>query len=292
MRPVGRPPFNDRWATIDAAEAASIALGRYCSACEIPLIPAGIGWDAATGERVTGPVNANVTWPNLLVLCRHCVQAAARLGPESWGTPLRPDRDRTFGLGAAAPFRYDLVPLETVGSDGGEAEVVERLVVVAEDTAAADTVRLFGLNDYQPFDAARSTLAAADRSQLAFSGAYRRQLREFDDGRMMLRTNAWHAAHRAGELYPELAAAGQQQAWARLLAGAMAGQGFWSVWASVLTSAVPDLPLLASVLAPAATVLLTAENGAPQPNIEAVRAFSATRTDWLRPHLAFISERS
>ncbi|HEY6786443.1 MAG TPA: hypothetical protein VI365_03945, partial [Trebonia sp.] len=101
MRPVARPPWNPRWATLHASHAVAAALGEYCSACEIPLLSQRIAWNESSGEVVTGRARA-ADWDDLLVLCPHCARATAGQAPG--GTVLLPDRDATFALGPGAPF--------------------------------------------------------------------------------------------------------------------------------------------------------------------------------------------
>lgn len=302
MRPVARPPWSEHRASLEAVDAAVEALGEYCSACEIPLRRMGAAWNAATGRFVTGPTRA-ADWPDLLVLCAYCAAAVSTRSPADWGHPLLPHRDLTFALGGAAPFRYELRPTRPGAAAGGTTgddstgddstgDVVDRVLVLPQGESAADAVRLFGLNRYQPAHPARGTLAGAERAGLPLTAEHRRRLLEFDDPRLKLRTLAWHNANRASELYREMSAAGDQDVWAHFLAGAMSSRGFWSVWASVLTVRVPDLPLVAGVLAPSAGAGPQVLAARPSEPPDATGAFPATRGDWLRPDPPDSGERS
>lgn len=215
MRPVARPPWNPRWAALEASHAAVAALGEYCSACEIPLLSIRFAWNAGTGELVSGRARPQ-DWDDLFVLCPHCARAAAGQAPG--GNVLLPDRDVTFALGAGAPFGHEL---RTV-------DVTERVFVVPNGDAAAGTVRLFGLNTAQQADnLLRVTLRA-------------------DDPRLMLRTEAWEHANNAAMLYRQLTGDAARVGWSQLLAHAISSRGFWSVWAAVLIEV--DLPLVTSAL--------------------------------------------
>lgn len=285
MRPVSRPPWNPRWAALDAGDAAAFALGEYCSACEVPLPLSRIGWNAGTGEVVPGRARA-ADWDNLLVLCPHCARATAGQTPLSWGSPLLPDRDATFALlGSAAPFGYQLSTVETTGTDGGEPDAAERVFVVPNGEAAADTVRLFGLNTAYQVDPRLRLALSADPAELPLGGEQRRQLIEFDDPRLMLRTEAWRYATRAAELYWQMTDDADRISWAQLLAQAISSRGFWSVWATVLTGTVRNLPLIASALAVPPGPARTSAHGEARDRLVAgaVRDFPATRGDWLPP---------
>ena len=280
MRPVGRPPWNPRWAALDAGDAAAIAFGDYCSACEIPLPLRRIGWHAGTGEVLPGPAR-EADWDDLLVLCPHCAQSAAGQAPASWGAVLLPDRDATFGLGSDAPFGYQPVHFVVIGTDGGEPEVADRVFVEPNGEAAANTVRLFGLNTPVQADDRLRLALAAEPDELPLSGTERRKLIEFDDPRLMLRTAAWRHAREAADIYRELPEDDARLRWARLLGHAVSSRGFWSVWAAVLSASTVDRALLAAALAvpPAART-----PGSSQPEFaSATRAFPATRGDWLLP---------
>lgn len=278
MRPVARPPWNPRWAALDAGDAASAAFGEYCSACEIPLLLRRTGWNASTGEVMPGPARG-ADWDEVFVLCPHCAKAAAGQPPS--GNPLLPDRDATFVLGAGTPFGYQPRTVEVAGTDGGEPDVTERVFVVPSGEAAADTVRLFGLNTAQVTDERLRLALQADPAELPLSGEQRRQLIELDDPRLMLRTAAWQSARNAAALYRQATDDAGRVRWARLLAEAIGSRGFWSVWATVLT-AEADLPLVAAALglppgpvSPLTPIL--------RPVAVTVRDFPATRGDWLAP---------
>jgi hypothetical protein len=277
MRPVARPPWNPRWAGLDAGDAVSAAFGEYCSACEIPLLLRRVGWNARTGEVVPRRARA-ADWDDLLVLCPHCARAAAGQAPR--GSALLPDRDATFALGPGAPFGYQPRTVEVAGTDGGEPDITERVFVVPNGPAAAGTVRLFGLNAAQQVDDRLRLALQADPGELPLSGERRRQLIELDDPRLMLRTAAWENAKDAAVLYRQMTGDAARAAWARLLAQAVRSRGFWSVWAAVLAEV--DLPLVAGALGlpPGAAGL---ETPSRRPVAAAVRAFPATRGDWLTP---------
>lgn len=289
MRPVGRPPWNPSWAALDAGDAAAVAFGEYCSACEIPLPLSRIGWNASTGEVMLGRAR-EADWNDILVLCRHCAQSASGQPRTSWGNPLLPDRDATFTVVGDAPFGYRPGAVEVAGTDGGEPEVIKRVFVAPNSEAAADTVRLFGLNTAVQADDRLRLALAADPAELPLNATHRRQLIEFDDPRLMLRTAAWEHARDAAEIYQELPADADRVKWARLLAHAIRSRGFWSVWAAVLTATTVDRSLLTSALA----VQPAAGAGASpsRPSLPAaVRAFPATRGDWLQPPSDDTSER-
>jgi hypothetical protein len=278
---VRRPPWDPRWAALDAGDAAAIALGQYCSACEIPLPLRRTGWNAGTGEVVLGRAR-EVDWNDILVLCPHCAQSASGQSQTSWGNPLLPDRNATFTIASDAPFGYQPRTDVVAGTDGGEPDRVERVFVVPIGEAAADTVRLFGLNTAVQADDRLRLALAADPAELPLSGTQRRELIEFDDPRLMLRTAAWEHALDAAEIYQQLPEDADRIRWARLLAQAISSRGFWSVWADVLIATTVDRSLLVSALAiqPAAGY-----GGVPSrpPLPAAVRAFPATRGDWLQP---------
>jgi hypothetical protein len=277
MRPVSRPPWNARWGALKAAEATAEALGQYCSACEIPLQLNGVGWHAGTGALVTGYAWPE-DWNNLLVLCPFCARAAAGHSPADWGSPLRPDRDRTFALGASAPFGYQSRPFEVAGADGGKTAVIDRVFVVPNGASAADTVRLFGLNSHNL--AVGSLASDSELADLPVSGENRRRLMEGDDPRLMLRTAAWADAKEATELYRELKDPADYGPWARIQARVIAARGFWSVWATVLTAELPNPPLVAGLLG-VRPVAVRASPAGHQPMAAALHAFPATRGDWL-----------
>jgi len=264
MRPVARPPWNPRWAALDASHAAVAALGEYCSACEIRLLSMRSAWNAGTGEVVSGRARPE-DWDDLLVLCPHCARAAAGRAPG--GNVLLPDRDATFALGPGAPFGHELRTVEVAGTDGGEPDVTERVFVVPHGDAAAGTVRLFGLNTAQQVDRRLRVALHADPAERPLSGERRRQMMELDDPRLMLRTAAWEHAKDAAAGYGRLTGDDARAGWAQLLAHAISSWGFWSVWAAVLTEV--DLPLVTSAL------------GLRRPVAVAARAFPATRADWL-----------
>lgn len=252
MRPVDRPPWRPEWAALGAGEAAAIALGHYCSACELPLPHIRIGWHPDTGEVVTGPVRPT-EWDGLLVLCRHCAHAATGQGHR--GSPLLPDRDPTFAFGPAAPFSYR--------RDGDEVHVV------ANGERAADTVRLFGLNTRLLVD----PVLRGTRSE-----RHRREFAEFDDPRLPLRTAAWDHARQAVELYARMPGERDREHWAVLLADVVQGRGFWSVWAAVLGASDVDESLVAAVLAvPHRSTVDEDVAGAPP---AAEYPFPATRLVW------------
>ncbi|HJQ02747.1 MAG TPA: hypothetical protein VJ851_14200 [Jatrophihabitans sp.] len=282
MRPVGRPPWDPRWAELDAGDAAAIAFGDYCSACEIPLPLSRIGWHAGTGQVMLGRAR-ELDWDDLLVLCRHCAQTASGQAQPSWGDVLLPDRATTFGIGNDAPFGYQPSPVEVTGTDGGEPEVVERVYVVPNSEAAANTVRLFGLNTPVLVDDRLRLALTADPEELALSGTERRKLIEFDDPRLMLRTAAWQHAKDAAEIYQEMSDDDGRLRWARLLGHAVRSRGFWSVWAAVLSATTVDRGLLAGALAVPPTAAEAGVGSSRPVFANTARAFPATRGDWLLP---------
>lgn len=279
MRPLARPAWDSRWAEGDAGVAVALAMGSYCSACERPLQRSPLAWSAATGA-IVATVESASEWRELLPVCEHCATAASCLSPPEWGAPLLPDRDRTFGLGEAAPFAYEPRTLELTAPAIGvrSAHEVSRVAVVPSGERAADTVRLFRLNQavIPPRVAAEFSeepIAVPDEIAIA-------QV-EFYDPRLILRTESWRNAHQAADLLERAPMPRERVELAQVVAHEVLAEGQWSVWASVLWERLHDPDLIRSIFVPAAPV---PEEAAPTPYIplaRSARVLAATRDDWL-----------
>lgn len=249
MRPVSRPAWQPGLASAPADRALQDVFGRYCATCERPLPEGGVAWDAAAGDTLAGPADA-ARWPELLLLCRVCADAAATQPPGRAAAAL-PDRDLTFTLAAPASVRYELRTLAVRGGDP-----VERVIVRPVTPTAAETVRRFALNT--PFHREDQLVAPLETV-------------EGLDWRLVDRTRAWRSAERAAE---SLRQSQDRERLAGIVAATVEAQGCWSVWATVLWDRLHDPELLARLLLPPRRDDDAAVTAAEH-------AFPATREDWL-----------
>lgn len=286
MRPLTRPPFPARWTGIRADDAAAAAFGTYCAICEQRLPQEAVGWDAAREVPFAAPASAG-RWDDLLLLCRQCAaasEAVAAFSPrrgDAFAAPLlRPDRDRTFALGAPSPLGYVRARLEVRTADGAALEPVERVLATGLDARGEATIGRYLLN----------TAAHSGDALVLPPEAPDLVWFEHDDPRLQLRTAAWAAAAGAAELLREAPDEHRRLALSQAR-GLLRVTGFWSVWATVLWERLGDRELLADLLLPPEPVTRAGAQLPPPPGAEAEAAapapvggsdaFAATRTDWL-----------
>jgi hypothetical protein len=254
MRPVLRPPWEPGWERLWNADVALGALGRFCSACELPLRQGGIAWDAAA-DRPASRRPAPALWPQLLVLCEDCAEATLH----DVGTPLRPDVDLTFTLDARSPLTYEprRLTVRAIGS-GVHLGATERVVAVGMTLEGAATVRHYALNTPM-HDPVRDEVLVPEGMTLGDA--------EELDPRMALRTQAWSEADTMAERLASVSDSLLDE-FLPSLSWIVENTGFWSVWATVLWrrlgASQPVLRLLQ-----------------PRSHVRRGHPFAATRGDWL-----------
>jgi hypothetical protein len=239
MRPVrkGEPPP-------DGANTGSLlnVLGAYCSTCEIPLPAMLFLWHPAAGVLPTEHMPEN-SWPEVLVICRNCADAAA-LAPPPGADELRPDRDLTFKLGDDSAFLYSLSQasghrlLDADGQSLGAQTAVDAAIVRASTPGAQATLDRFALNTPY-YDPAADLIAVPIRD-------HERML----DRRLELRTEAWHKATEIAGFLRIAQDDTERRAITTMLRMIVASMGFWSTWATVLWNELGDRALLQDVLLP------------------------------------------
>lgn len=218
MRPLVKSPL-PRIATFEADRVMSV-IGPYCSLCERPLRESPEIWDTARDAVIERIGDARVD--SLLMLCVNCAGWQRRTAGSPAGL-LLPDRALTFRARGDSPYRYSLERVTVRTMDEGET-VEEReddaAIVSGTTPEALDTIARFRLNTpYYDAEAKRMTIPLYDALTLA-------------DRRVMMRTEAWHAA---ADLMPLAGGPAIESLRPIIEAG-----GFWSVWLTLFAPVVPE----------------------------------------------------
>jgi hypothetical protein len=248
------------------------ALGSYCSTCERRLTDDSRAWHAQRRNFVASPAPP-ADWPELLVLCLNCAEAAKAASAQT-DALLLPDRDRTFSVNGISPFVYvlesvQLVFLDERGAPDGPPETAERALVKATNTAAQATIDYFALNTPY-YDPATSTFRIPRADKFAMV-----------DRRVDLRTEAWTTAKTFGEELRDDPEPSLRRALSTQIRQMIQGSGFWSTWATVLWQTLPEPAPITRMLLPPRPPTVPGTTAAAQSLTGEAGRFPGTRSDWL-----------